>query len=309
MKTLLFRLAATGFLAVGIIVGTLIISGCSSGTSSVVNDSVARQDTIDTMRVTRKLKNDTVLMVDGRKVILKAGLTDSHKGTILVLHGWNLPPEDWCTKTSLCDKATKLGYCLVLPDMGKSNYQKKTFPETRPDWAGTPKVTWLTDTVIPMLQKEYGLLLEGEPNYVMGLSTGGRGVAIMVLEMPKLFTAAAALSGDFDQTKIPNDKVIIGFYGPYDQFQERWQTADNAVNRIKEFNTPFYLGHGTQDKVCPPQQSKIFYDSLVKYHPKLDVRFHNPVAAHDYTFWDSEVDNILSFFGIHDGTKKSPVKD
>jgi predicted esterase len=297
MRSFLFSFVAPGCFALVIAGGWLLMSGCSSGTSSEVSDSLSKNDSLDTTIITRKLKNDTVLMIDGRKVILKAGMTDAHAGTILVLHGWNLPPEDWCTKTSLCEKATKLGYCLVLPDMGKSNYQKQTFPETRPDWAGTPKVTWLTDTVIPKLQKEYGLLLETEPNYVMGLSTGGRGVAIMVLEMPKLFKAAAALSGDFDQTKIPNDKVIIGFYGPYEQFKDRWQTADNAVNRIKEFNTPFYIGHGTQDKVCPPQQSRIFYDSLVKNHPKLDVRFHNPVAAHDYPYWDSEVDSILHFFG------------
>lgn len=180
--------------------------------------------------------------------------------------------------------------------MGKSNYQLCSYAETIAEWKKEPGRPWLTDTLIPFLQKNFSLLLQGERNFIVGLSTGGRGVALAALDMPKLFTGAAALSGDFNQSKIPDDKIYNSFYGSYKKFKVRWDTADNAVYRIKEFCTPIYLGHGTTDKVCPPEQTKLFYDSLKKYHPGLNVVLHMPVAGHDYNYWNSEVDNILKFF-------------
>jgi enterochelin esterase-like enzyme len=241
-------------------------------------------------------KHDTDINVDNRKVIVKTSGSTEKKGTILVLHGWNLPPEEWCTKTTLCEKASELGYFLVLPDMGRSNYQRCSFPETRNEWRNEPGRFWIIDTLIPFIQKEFSLLWDDERNFIVGLSTGARGVALVILDEPKLFKGAAALSGDYDQSKIPDDNIYNGFYGPYNKFKKRWDTADNAVYRIKEFNTPFYLGHGKLDKVCPPEQTKLFYDSLIKYHPKLQVELNMPDAGHDYNYWDSEVDNILKFF-------------
>ena len=241
-------------------------------------------------------RNDTVLYLNKRKVLIKTpGNTKKH-GTFLVLHGWNFPPEDWCTKTSLCEKATEKGYYVVLPDMGKSTYHERTFPETRVDWRSYPSRKWLTDTLVPFLQKNYSLFLDNENNFIVGLSTGARGVALVVLDLPKLFKGAAALSGDYNQSDIPNDKISTGFYGPYKKFKKRWDCIDNAVFRIREFGIPFYLGHGKSDKVVPPQQTKLFYDSLVKTHPGLKVKLNMPKAGHDYNYWGSEVDNILKFF-------------
>ena len=68
--------------------------------------------------------HDTTLIVNGRKVLIKICDTNK-KGTFLMLQGWNLPVEDWYTKTSICQKAISQGYCIVLPDMGKSIYHEK----------------------------------------------------------------------------------------------------------------------------------------------------------------------------------------
>ena len=240
--------------------------------------------------------HDTVICLNNRKVVIRVPVKNKKKGTYLVLHGWNFPPEDWCTKTTLCKKIVESGYCIVLPDMGKSIYQERVFPVTRVDWKNTPTRRWLTDTLIPFLQKNYSLLLLNENNFIVGLSTGARGVALVALDIPALFKGAAALSGDYNQSAIPHDNLSTGFYGPYRKFKKRWDTIDNAVYRVKEFCTPIYLGHGTSDKVVPPGQTELFYDSLVKYHPQLKIRLHMPKAGHDYIYWGSEVENILNFF-------------
>ncbi|MGD0711454.1 MAG: prolyl oligopeptidase family serine peptidase [Bacteroidales bacterium] len=251
----------------------------------------------DSIIYKKLIKHDTLLVVDNHKVIIKV-CPHRRKGTFLVLHGWNLSADDWCTKTSLCSKVLEKGYDIVMPDMGKSVYQEHNYPETYPEWRVYPTRKWLSDTLVPMLQKDYSLLLETENDYIVGLSTGARGVALMLLDFPSLFKGAAAFSGDYDQTKIQDDYLVTGYYGPYETFKDRWLRQDNPLTRIKEYKTPIYLGHGKLDQIVPPEQTIMFYDSLKKYHPGLKIKLNMPDAQHDYYYWDSEVDNFLKFFGI-----------
>lgn len=242
-------------------------------------------------------KSDTILSIDNRKIHIKICTDSVIKGTILVLQGWNLGVEEWCTKTDLCVKAKARGYNLVLPDMGKSVYSSKYFPETRKEWTIFPTRKWLTDTIIPELQKKYGLFKTTDKNFIVGLSTGARGVVLIALDMPQLFKGAAALSGDYDQTQMRGDNLMTGFYGSYYSNKERWETIDNVMYRIKDYKTPTYLGHGKMDKVVPPQQTELFYNALKKASPMLKVQLNMPDAAiHDYNYWNSEVDNFLNFF-------------
>jgi len=196
----------------------------------------------------------------------------------------------------LCDSALKHGYCVVMPQLGKSNFQRDIYPETRSDYRSTKGLLWLTDTLIPRLQ-DLCLLVQGEPNFITGLSTGARGVVLVCAQLPGLFMAAAALSGDYDQSAIPNDKVHIGFWGSYEKHPTRWTTEENPMYHIKNMTTPIYLGHGLNDRVTPCSQSQMYVDSLKKHHPELKTELHLPVAGHDYTYWSSEVENIVKFFG------------
>ena len=243
-------------------------------------------------------ESDTTIILNNRKVLIKI-CGQKSKGTFLVLHGWNLPANDWCEKTSLCSKVLEQGYCIVLPDMGKSVYQENNYPETRAEWRSFPTRKWLSDTLVKLLQQKYSLLLKNENNYLIGLSTGARGVALVLLDFPDLFKGAAALSGDYNQLKMPSDNLMTGFYGPFDKFRERWGKIDNPIFSIKEYKTPIYLGHGKLDKVVPPQQTIMFYDFLKKYHPDLRIKLNTPDAQHDYNYWDSEVDSIMKFFGMY----------
>jgi S-formylglutathione hydrolase FrmB len=252
---------------------------------------------LDSIVIKKSIKHDTLLVVNNHNVIIKV-CPHRKKGTFLVLHGWYLPADDWCTKTSLCSKVLEKGYDIVMPDMGKSVYHEHNYPETNPEWRTCPTRRWLSDTLIPMLQKDYALLITTESNYIVGLSTGARGVALVLLDFPSLFKGAASFSGDYDQTKMQSDYLITGYYGPYETFKDRWTNIDNPTTRIKEYKTPIYLGHGKLDQVVPPEQTIMFYDSLKKYHPDLKIKLSMPDGQHDYYYWDSEVDNFLKFFGI-----------
>ena len=286
---------------------TLLFFSCQvKKTEKQENDSVIVQKTNlqkDSLPVIKTKNCETLtsfqsLVIAGHEVdISQPADSQKIKGNILILQGWNFPKDDWCKKSSLCKKALAKGYRLIMPEMGKSTYSSQLYPETLAEWRKYPTRTWLTDTLIPILQEKYCVLVPKETNFVMGLSTGARGAGLVVLNLPDLFKAAAALSGDYDQRKIPNERIMTGFYGSYYQFPQRWAGEDNMVVQIKKFKTPFYLGHGQKDYVCPPAQTRLFYDSLKANHPKLKIQLSMPEwAGHDYTYWDYEVDKLLEFF-------------
>ncbi len=223
--------------------------------------------------------------------------TVAPRGAILVLHGWNLPATDWCTRTSLCDKAHRLGYWLIIPDFGRSNYTLQHYTETRKDWRKYPTRRWMLNAFIPHLQKGLQLLLPGQRNFVMGLSTGGRGAALLGIEAAGVFKGIASLSGDFDQTKFAGNGLYTGFYGPIARFPERWGGEENLLPKAARLTVPMYLGHGMKDRVVPCAQSQDFHAAVKHAHPDVLITLHlDEKGAHDHAYWSSEVDAVLRFF-------------
>ncbi len=218
-------------------------------------------------------------------------------GDLLVLPGWNFTRDRWCNETDLCTKAIAKGYRLIMPEMGRSVYSSKYFPQTREDWIIAPTGTWLVDTMIKHLQIKYGILLPGKRNYLIGLSTGGRGVALTAIRTDKLFKAGVALSGDYDNILIPYDAVMTGFYGTYEENKDIWTSIDNPFHDAALLQVPLYLGHGLNDPVVPSQQSITFYKKLQEVNPDLKVVLHiSDTGLHDFKYWNSEVDAAFKFF-------------
>ena len=117
------------------------------------------------------------------------------------------PALEWCEKTDLCTLAKKMGFNLIFVEMQKSVYLKDYYPQTRSDFKKYPTRTWLYETVFIDLYNSK-LIPNKIKNYAIGLSTGGRGAAIMALEHPNIFSAVASLSGDFDPLLQKNDNLM-----------------------------------------------------------------------------------------------------
>lgn len=245
-------------------------------------------------------KNDTVftLRFQGNPVRIIINYPEQTvKGNLLLLHGWNLPANEWCEKTTLCQKALDSGFVLIIPDFGKTTYHYQQYPETIFKYRKYPTRKWMYDTAFVHLQNTFGLLVKGENNFVAGLSTGGRGAALFALEHPEIFKACAALSADFDQTKISDEPINNGYYGSYKKFPNRWEGRENIYNSASEWQVPLFLAHGESDSICPYQQSAEFYYRLKTGYPQLNVVFfHEKKAGHTYSFWEKSTDKIISFF-------------
>ena len=243
-------------------------------------------------------KTDTLLTYYyfKRPVPVKIQYADSSKASILVLPGWNLKATEWCEKTTLCKKAKEQGFDLVFVEMQRSVYLKEYYPQTRADYKDYPTRSWLMDSVMnPLFAKN--LLATANPVFVLGLSTGGRGAAILALENPEIFSGAATLSGDFNPLLQKNDALMVNSIGPYSKFPELWNGDNNISKRAQAFKVPLYIGHGKLDAVCPLIQSTDFVKTLKTVNPTLRIVTNFPDnQGHTYSYWDSEVAAVLRFF-------------
>lgn len=241
-----------------------------------------------------KISSDTIFSIEGHELEIRLPKNGA-KGNLLVLPGWGFLRTRWCNETDLCSLALEAGLRVILPEMGKSVYQSENYPQTRQDWLKYPTRNWVTAMMIPFLQ-QHGILSMGDDNYIIGLSTGARGVVLVCLDNPDLFKAAAALSGDLDQTLMKEDNLMKGVYGKFEEHKERWEGKDNPTTRVAEWRTPLYLGHGTKDHVVPVAQTKHFYEKLKEARPEVEVVLNLPDAGHDFNYWGAEVKPVLEFF-------------
>jgi S-formylglutathione hydrolase FrmB len=243
-----------------------------------------------------KIRHDTTLRIGSIPVDFRFPETVSH-GTILVLPGWNFSKSDVCERSEFCFLAKSKGYVLVMPEMLKSVYSSAFYNETRADWRRYPTLHWITDTLIPYCRLHFHLFQYGDLNFLYGISTGARGVALVAENTDSLFLAGAALSGDYDQTSMPNDNLMTGYYGPYGQFKDRWKGPDNPLLHAERLKIPLYLAHGKQDAVVPCGQSTTFYRKIITNDPKKGHFLQLcDTCEHNYAFWNSCTRQVFMFF-------------
>ena len=287
-----------------IIIVVFLIIGCDNNSVRSTEDNLVLSNySIDSI-IEKKpyLTSDTVVSLNFRgkyfETIIKCIDEDVlYRGTILALHGWGLSHYDWCDSTLLCEKANAMGFVVVLPNVGKSIYTNQYYTQTRKDWSIYPTRKWFNDTLIPHLKLNFNLLDSSNNNFIMGLSTGGKGAALIALDNFDLFNSAAILSGDFDQTYDTTSSFYEGYYGNYSINRKRWKEEDNVVYNIKDYIITTYLGHGGQDDVVDFEETQLFHKAILDYHPDVKVELHiDSFANHHYDYWNSEVDAILDFF-------------
>lgn len=211
-------------ICVFIVICLFFSNSCSQGEkldNSILNIKQVHNDTICSKNEKPNNKlgqiNDTTINFkrNGENVMVHflnpTNFNGIKAGTIILLPGWNYSSMDWCTKTMFCENAKELGYNLILVDMAKSVYSCKVYKETDKKYKKYATRNWFIDTLIPYFQNNFKLLKKGGNNYILGLSTGGRGAALLCLDLPKIFKKGAALSGDFNQASVPKDQLMKSF--------------------------------------------------------------------------------------------------
>lgn len=243
-------------------------------------------------------QTDTSIRFQGYEVRIQTP-ADSVRGDLLLLPGWDFSNRKWCDSTDVCKTALAKGFRVIAPQMHRSVYATVYTNKTRPDLKQNPTLQWL-DSMIDFLQLSRGYFKD--KRYVLGLSTGGRGVALICERKTGFFHAAAALSGDYNQLSMPQDNLMTLVYGSSmsEVGQKIWSSVDNPQMNCQNMKTPIYLGHGMLDRIVPVRQTTEFAMALNQKHPRLDVKLHiDQTAAHNFKYWRSELPAIWEFFGKH----------
>ena len=178
--------------------------------------------------------------------------------TVLALHGYAGNYREWGSQTQIEKFANEGHFAVVCPNMGKSLYASRYYKETKLKWSIIPGGEFIMKIFIPYLRNHFNLALGKDKTAIVGVSTGARGALLLAAKYPDSFGLAVGLSGDYDQTSMPKDRLVTSVYGKYKDNPQRWKNDDNVITFAKNLkNIPVYLSHGGSDYVVPRGQSLI----------------------------------------------------
>jgi len=221
--------------------------------------------------------------------------------TLIALHGYNGGMRDWEKNTGIERYANQYGFAVVCPDMGKTLYESRYYPETTVKWGPMPGGEYVTDVLVKYVRKHFNLADGGGRTGIFGLSTGGRGAILITALNTGMFGACAGLSGDYDPLSMTKDKLLTSVYGDYNNFQDRWKSDDNCMKLADKLSdTPVFLSHGDQDGVVPKEQTLVLAVRLMQIKKKDATRdiIYKPKKynSHDWRYWGRMLPDIMEFF-------------
>lgn len=277
----------------------------------LMNSIVAQQVVLKTSKVYFKKFQSTSVRIEFLEP------KKSNDEVILFLPGWNYSATDWKNKTSIVDSALKMGYSVLLVDMGKSVYMDSVYPQARSDYKNYPTRNWLWSSILADYHSR-GWFVDNPTTFrpkthVFGLSTGARGAALLFLDHPFAFANVVLLSGDFDPLLDKKDALLTNSMGAYNLYPSRWESGNNniqfrflqlwknrnldSVGGLKNksasndtLNTnPFvvklFVSHGLKDPVVPSEHSMQLFEILSKNC--------SDSANSDFIFYNNPPQNAL----------------
>lgn len=226
---------------------------------------------------------------------------------VLALHGWNQSPEQWRDKSVIAELADRYDVLVACPDMGRTVYETRFFPETRNPWNTVPGTPWLLQVIVPYVLHHYRVRANPRYQAIIGYSTGGRG-AVMAIEHGGHFGFCASLSGTYDlmllDPKTGEYRIHAMVYGPRERFSARWK-GEGSVNpgQAGSFaDTMIYIAHGAKDPVVNPNQAEAMGEFLRVHQLVYQVNI-TPRGRHDWIFWNSQLPHVFSLMNdrFHQG--------
>ncbi|HNX20407.1 MAG TPA: alpha/beta hydrolase-fold protein [Acidobacteriota bacterium] len=221
---------------------------------------------------------------------------------VLLLHGWNHSPEVWRDRTRVADWADRVGAALVAPDMGTTVYEAAFYPETTRRWKnGAPGARWIEDVVLPEARKRFALARDPARVAVVGYSTGARGAVVLAARRTD-YGFVGALSGTYDLAALDpasgEARIHAVVFGARERFAARWrgEGGDPLALAAALQGVEVRLGHGADDNVVPPAQTRALADALALLGRPATVAIV-PGAGHDWAFWNAQLAPLLDALG------------
>ncbi len=207
---------------------------------------------------------------------------------VYLLHGLTDNCTGWL-RYSACERyARERGVALILPEVQRSFYIDGVH--------GLPYFTYLSQELPQTVHRMFGLSLDREQNYVMGLSMGGFGALKCALTHPERYAGCGSFSGVTDLEglrKLPSPPLhswefdaLLGAGQPAGAENDLFALAEQAARQM-----PVYLSCGEQDRLYPMNVAFAAHLQALGTNYRFD---HRP-GGHTWDFWDRSLQDGMNW--------------
>ena len=215
---------------------------------------------------------------------------------LYLLHGLTGHFDNWANKTKLTDYAEKYNYIIVMPEGDNGWYSDSaSVPNDRYE-------SYIIKELIPEIDKKFRTIADKKHRAIAGLSMGGYGSIKFGLKYAEMFSLVGSFSGALGAASLTEKEVgtkgavaesILGVFG---KAMSETRQANDIFQMVKEISPdkikslPFiYLDCGTEDFLL--NNNRDFANLLQE--KKIPHEFRQLPGAHDWKFWDSQVQEFL----------------
>lgn len=204
---------------------------------------------------------------------------------VYLLHGLSDNCTCWMRYTSCERYAKERGVALIMPEVQRSYYIDGVY--------GLNYFTYVSQELPQAVHRMFGLSLEREKSYVMGLSMGGFGALKCALTYPENYAGCGSFSGvtDLDATRPGSSMRSWEFDALLGEGKRAGMDNDLFALAQKKNLPPIYLSCGEQDRLYP--MNVRFAEHLKTC--KANYRFDHRPGDHTWDFWDRSIQDCMDW--------------
>lgn len=199
---------------------------------------------------------------------------------IYLLHGAQGNCNDWFRKTRVELYAQGRNIAIVSLSGFLSGYQDMEH--------GFKLYSYITEELIPYVEKAFCLEATREKRIIAGLSMGGRGAMLLGLKRPDLFSKIGTFSCAID---MPTGIIPWDIIGNMDGgFDIRKIIKENIAKNIKM--PKIHMEIGLQDQFLPyARETREFI--LAQNSKLISLNYREKTGGHSWELWDSALLNFI----------------
>lgn len=218
--------------------------------------------------------------------------------TLFLLHGYTGKAGNYIPE----ELAQKYNFAIVMPSGENSFYLNGLA-------TGHQFQTFLGEELVAYVRNTFGLAMEAENTYILGMSMGGFGALHTALAYPETFGKAGAMSSALIVHEIAgmkegggNEVANYAYYhecfGDLDHVLESDNNPEQLVRRLKEQGEKIpeiYMCCGTEDFLL--ENNRAFHKYLTDLG--VDHIYREGPGMHDMKFWSEHAEKIVEWMFAH----------
>ncbi len=217
---------------------------------------------------------------------------ERHLKTLFLLHGYTGESDIWVPQYL----ADKYGFAVVAPN-GENAFWLDGLS------TGHKYCTFVGSELVDYIRRTFGLAMERNETYIMGLSMGGFGALHTAFAYPENFGKTAAMSSaliihEIAGMKPGEDNGTANYdyyhecFGSLDRVEESDSNPEVLVKRLKDSGAAIpeiFMSCGTEDFLLENNRGMHhFLESCCIPHTYLESK-----GSHDMTFWNEYTEKFI----------------